>query len=73
MRAALVDGDGHATLTLEAINRRGRVIECQITTAPLRTRSKGVHGVILVIEDGRAQSTDDGNRAGAKRAAKRVR
>jgi two-component system CheB/CheR fusion protein len=67
------DGDGHPSLTLEAINRRGRLIQCQITTTPLRTRSKAVHGVILVIEDGAPQSTGDGNRTGVKRAAKRAR
>jgi two-component system CheB/CheR fusion protein len=77
MRACLTDGDGngdgHATLTLEAINRRGRPIECQITTTPLRTRSKAVHGVILVIEDGAPQPSGDGNRARARRAAKHAR
>jgi two-component system, chemotaxis family, CheB/CheR fusion protein len=75
MRACLTDGDGdgHTSLTLEAINRRGRPIQCQITTTPLRTRSKTVHGVILVIEDGAAQSTGNGNRTGVKRAAKRAR
>jgi two-component system CheB/CheR fusion protein len=73
MRACLADGDGHATLTLEAINRRGRTIECQITTTPLRTRSKAVRVVILVIEDGEPQSTGNGTRTGSKRAVKRVR
>jgi hypothetical protein len=74
MRACLTDGDGdgHASLTLEAINRRGRLIQCQITTTPLRTRSKAVHGVILIIEDGAPQSTGNGNRTGVKRA-KRAR
>jgi len=78
MRAALADGDGngHATFTLEAINRRGRAIECQVTTTPLRTRAKAVRGVILLIEDGGATaggSAVDGNRTGAKRTARRVR
>jgi two-component system CheB/CheR fusion protein len=72
MRAALTNGDGHATLKLEAINRRGRPIECQITTTPLRTRSKAVRGVILLIEDGQ-QPAGDGDQTGAKRAAKRGR
>ena len=74
MRSALTDGDGHATLKLEAINRRGRSIEVQITTTPLRTRTKAVRGVILLIEDGDQQSVDrDGDRTGAKRTIKRVR
>jgi two-component system, chemotaxis family, CheB/CheR fusion protein len=75
MRSALTDGDGHGSLKLEAINRRGRPIEVQITTTPLRTRTKAVKGVILVIEDGERQGTDGGGPAdaGAKRAIKRVR
>jgi len=77
MRAALNDGDGdgkgHATLTLEAINRRGRAIECQITTAPLRSRGNVVRGVILVIEDGEQQPSSGWNRSSASRPAKRAR
>jgi two-component system CheB/CheR fusion protein len=75
MRAALNDGDGHghATFTLDAINRRGRAIECQITTTPLRTRSNAVRGVILVIEDGEQQPGADGRRLAASRPPKRAR
>ncbi len=75
MRSALTDGDGHASLKLEAINRRGRPIEVQITTTPLRTRTKAVRGVILLIEDGERQASDGGTQVGsaAKRAVKRVR
>jgi two-component system, chemotaxis family, CheB/CheR fusion protein len=74
MRSVLTDGNGHESLKLEAINRRGRPIEVQVTTTPLRTRTKGVRGVILVIEDGDQQAVDgDGARGGAKRSIKRVR
>ena len=77
MRAALNDGDGdgngHATFTLEAINRRGRAIECHITTAPLRSRGNDVRGVILVIEDGDQRPVGDGNRMSASRPRKRAR
>jgi two-component system CheB/CheR fusion protein len=75
MRSALTngDGDGHATLKLDAINRRGRAIEVHVTTTPLRTRTRAVRGVILLIEDGERTAVDgDGVRAGAKRAIKRV-
>jgi len=74
MRSVLTDGNGHESLKLEAINRRGRPIEVHVTTTPLRTRTKGVRGVILVIEDGDQPAADgDDARAGARRAIKRVR
>jgi two-component system CheB/CheR fusion protein len=75
MRSALSDANGQASLKLEAINRRGRPIEVHITASPLRTRTKAVRGVILLIEDGERPATDgDGRTDGeAKRAIKRVR
>jgi two-component system, chemotaxis family, CheB/CheR fusion protein len=74
MRSVLTHGNGHESLKLEAINRRGRPIEVQVTTSPLRTRAKAVRGVILLIEDGSQGAVDgDGSGAGAKRAIKRVR
>ena len=36
---------------LEAINRRGRQIECKITCTPLVSSSDGIRGAILLVED----------------------
>ncbi len=41
----------HASITLDAINRRGRAISCRVTATPLLTRLQSIHGVILVMED----------------------
>ncbi|HKA17137.1 MAG TPA: CheR family methyltransferase [Blastocatellia bacterium] len=36
---------------LEAINRRGKQIECRITCTPLVSSSDGIRGAILLVED----------------------
>jgi two-component system, chemotaxis family, CheB/CheR fusion protein len=38
-------------LTLDAINRRGKTIRCQVTCTPLSSRGNGVRGAILMMED----------------------
>ena len=46
---------------LEAINRRGRQIECRITCTPLVSSSDGIRGAILLVEekDPRGQAAKD--------------
>jgi two-component system CheB/CheR fusion protein len=46
--------NGHAEsqlLTLDAINRRGRTIRCQVTCTPLADGADGVRGAILLMEE----------------------
>ncbi|HET7600995.1 MAG TPA: CheR family methyltransferase [Gemmatimonadales bacterium] len=50
------DGDRHQ-MTLSAVNRRGRPIECLVSCTPL-TADDGVRGVILLMEDGGRQADD---------------
>jgi two-component system CheB/CheR fusion protein len=38
-------------VTLKAINRRGRQIECRVTCTPLQNRADGIRGAILLVED----------------------
>jgi len=49
------EADGDA-LTLNAVNRRGKSIRCQVTCTPLASGDDGVRGAILVMEE-----TSDGN------------
>jgi two-component system CheB/CheR fusion protein len=48
------DGDGRV-LTLEAVNRRGKPIRCEVTCTPLRGSDGDVHGAIVLMEE-----TNDG-------------
>ena len=51
VRSALAGEDGDLTQTLEATNRRGRSILCRVRTAPLRTPTGEVSGVIVLMDD----------------------
>jgi two-component system, chemotaxis family, CheB/CheR fusion protein len=45
-------GDGAPqVLTVDAVNRRGRTVQVEITSTPLRGVSGDVHGAILVMEE----------------------
>jgi two-component system CheB/CheR fusion protein len=50
LRAALVDGGPPAELTLPAVNRRGRNIECRITCMPLLSDAAVAQGVLMTID-----------------------
>ncbi|HEY6758245.1 MAG TPA: CheR family methyltransferase [Baekduia sp.] len=50
VRDALRGVDGHAPMTLEATNRRGRPIACTVRTLPLIVGVDEVTGVILLME-----------------------
>ena len=53
-----LNGDGaNHSLTLDATNRRGKTIQCEVTCSPLRGGEDEIRGAILVMEesgDGRA-------------------
>jgi len=52
IRSSLASEDDYTVLTLEAINRRGKTIRCQVTCTPLLDHSDSkVNGVILVMEE----------------------
>jgi two-component system, chemotaxis family, CheB/CheR fusion protein len=44
-------GQSAPALLVDAVNRRGRKIRCQVTCTPLRDGGDGVRGAILVMED----------------------
>jgi len=51
LKTTLAKNDGRAHVTLDAVNRRGRPIKCQVTLSPLSTDSKPPHGVIMLMDD----------------------
>jgi two-component system CheB/CheR fusion protein len=51
LRECLSGAAKSQVLTLDAINRRGRTIRCQVTCTPLNDGSDGVRGAILLMED----------------------
>jgi two-component system, chemotaxis family, CheB/CheR fusion protein len=44
-------GDADKAVTVDAVNRRGKSIRCQVTCTPLMNGDDGVRGAILVMED----------------------
>ncbi|HJQ70509.1 MAG TPA: CheR family methyltransferase [Blastocatellia bacterium] len=38
-------------MTLEATNRRGRMIECRVICTPLKSKAEGIRGAIVLMED----------------------
>ncbi|MGH7621638.1 MAG: PAS domain-containing protein, partial [Gemmatimonadaceae bacterium] len=62
LRATLSGGKGRISLTLAAINRRGRSIDCHVSVTPLVARSGSIIGAILVMDE---QRDGDGAQPGA--------
>jgi two-component system, chemotaxis family, CheB/CheR fusion protein len=50
IRGCLTDGGTTQVVTLDAVNRRGKSIRCEVTCTPL-AGSDGLRGAILVMED----------------------
>jgi two-component system CheB/CheR fusion protein len=51
IRSALSDGDGAPRhVLLDAVNRRGRTIECAVTLTPLQGPAGDKHGVIVMMQ-----------------------
>jgi two-component system, chemotaxis family, CheB/CheR fusion protein len=52
VRASLRAGSDSEKVTVEAINRRGRTIQCQVTSSPFVMAHDGeIRGVILLMEE----------------------
>jgi len=60
LRACLANGDGSGDgsgdgavpeLMLDAVNRRGRPIQCRVTCAPLSGAANAIRGAILLMEE----------------------
>ena len=51
VRDCLAGDQEFQEVRLEAINRRGKQIECKITCTPLVSSSDGIRGAILLVED----------------------
>jgi two-component system, chemotaxis family, CheB/CheR fusion protein len=54
IREAMSDGGAESTVTVEAVNRRGRRFECTVRTLPLTSKTGDAYGAILLM------SSDDG-------------
>ena len=50
---ACLTGSLEEVLSLEAVNRRGRSIQCKVTCTPLETSGEGVHEVVILMETGK--------------------
>ena len=59
VRACLAGGDD-AVVTLLAVNRRGRSIQCRVACAPLRNAEAAVIGAILVMDASDSLAVADG-------------
>ncbi|HZA97282.1 MAG TPA: CheR family methyltransferase [Gemmatimonadales bacterium] len=51
LRSCLSGENGGRIATLDAVNRRGKTIRCQVTCTPLSDGGDGVRGAILLMED----------------------
>jgi two-component system, chemotaxis family, CheB/CheR fusion protein len=51
LRAAMSDEHRSQSITLEAINRRGRAVTCRVTCSPLLDSDKTLRGVIMVVAE----------------------
>ena len=51
MRSCLTDPEARVQLTLKALNRRGRTVQCRITCDPLVREGQQIDGVILWVEE----------------------
>ena len=51
IRPCLAGEVAHQDATLDAINRRGKKIRCQVTCTPLNSAAKKREGVILLIDE----------------------
>ena len=69
IRACLSGAKDHVSFTVDAVNRRGRAIECQITATPLFARDHEIRGVILQMESVEPDGSRDGRESAAKKQA----
>jgi two-component system CheB/CheR fusion protein len=58
VRRALQEPDLDVTVSVDAVNRRGRKIRLRVRCGPLRSPDGGIRGGILIMEPGQADSQD---------------
>jgi two-component system, chemotaxis family, CheB/CheR fusion protein len=46
-----MNGDGSPSMTVDAINRRGKSMRCHVACTPLRDNNHGTRGVLLLMEE----------------------
>ena len=51
IRTVLAQESPHASLTLQAVNRRGKRVRCSIRITPLRGSAAEVRGVIVLMDE----------------------
>ncbi|MBD2740084.1 PAS domain S-box protein [Coleofasciculus sp. FACHB-1120] len=51
IQSCLAGESEHHEQTLDALNRRGRTIQCKVTCMPLFTLKKEIHGVIVLMQE----------------------
>lgn len=51
IRAALASGEKQPSFTVEAMNRRGKAMQCRIACSPMRGLHKDERGAIVMIEE----------------------
>ena len=76
LRACIHGTKDYVPLTLDAVNRRGRAMQCHVAISPLRTRDDAIHGAILLMEENaptgdRAPAPGPAPRAGGSDGARR--
>src|SRR5262249_22801134 len=49
IRSTLEDGTSGSSVSVQAINRRGKQFECEVRVLPLHDRAKSTYGVILLM------------------------
>lgn len=51
IRTCLTAESDYTEITVNAINRRGKLIQCKVTCTPLLSRTQEIQGVILLMEE----------------------
>jgi two-component system, chemotaxis family, CheB/CheR fusion protein len=67
VRAAVGDGGTESTVTIPAVDRRGKAFECTVRALPLRTREGNSFGAILLMSGPDRQLPADGGDGSARR------
>ncbi len=68
IRACLADKDARVRFEVQALNRRGRTVDCAVTCDPLVRDGTNVDGVILWVEERKIVAEEDKSITTAERA-----
>jgi two-component system, chemotaxis family, CheB/CheR fusion protein len=58
IRSCLAGESRSIEVFLDAINRRGKAIQCKVTLTPLMDYRQGIHGVIMLMEEQGSVTSD---------------